>query len=252
MMDRNLCATAGGFPGNDASQLEFAKRTGYLYYWGRKDPFFGSVDGTDNEINVIYDGDGVATGLKFIDYSKVPQTDNNTMLWTIQNPTSIILNNFSWYNGNEKSDLLKLYDNEGVKTLYDPCPKGWTIPYKTALENCNINTAQWFNNNGSFASTGNQHSKAGRLYNVAGQTSVSNPITIHNSAWYPATAFRSRTDGLLRSPTNGYLGTRTMETDGNTHTYYRIYYVGFTKSSWNLENKIGYIGEPYPFRCVQN
>ncbi|WP_369983127.1 DUF4906 domain-containing protein [Parabacteroides segnis] len=249
MMDRNLCATAGGFPGNDASQLEFAKRTGFLYYWGRKDPFFGSVDGTDNEINVIYDGNGVATSLKFITYSEVPLTNDNTMLWTIQNPTSIIFGTTSWYNGSEGADLLKLYDNGGVKTLYDPCPNGWTIPYKTALDNCNINTAQWFNSNGTFAPTGSQHSKAGRLYNVTGQTSVSNPITIHNSAWFPTIAYRSMTDnGQLKSSKNGYLGTRTMTLAGGN---YRFYYVGFTFKMWGLNNVLGYIAEPDPFRCVQ-
>lgn len=237
MMDRNLCATAGGYPENNASQLEYAKRIGYLYYWGRKDPFFGSVDGTNNEINVIYDGDGVATSLDFINYSDVPQTNGNTMSWTIQNPTSIILNNNSWYNGSEQEDLLKLYDNKGVKTLYDPCPNGWTIPYKTVLDNCNTSTAKWTSG-----------ILSGRLYNVSRQTSIANPITIHNSAWYPTTAFRTKTTGQLQSPTNGYLGTRTMSlTSGN----YRIYYVGFTNSSWRLENILGYIGEPYPFRCIQ-
>ncbi|MCD8182303.1 MAG: hypothetical protein LUE99_03590 [Bacteroides sp.] len=69
-MDCFLCAMAGGFPGKDASVLEFAKRIGYLYYWGRKDPFFGSVDGTTNEIDVIYDAQGYSLTLPKIPYNK--------------------------------------------------------------------------------------------------------------------------------------------------------------------------------------
>lgn len=41
IMDRNLCATAGGFPGENASLLEFAKRIGYLFYWGARTRSWG-------------------------------------------------------------------------------------------------------------------------------------------------------------------------------------------------------------------
>lgn len=52
VMDRNLCAMAGGFPGENASLLDFAKRIGYLYCWGRKDPF--SDQSMEQRMNLIY------------------------------------------------------------------------------------------------------------------------------------------------------------------------------------------------------
>ena len=64
----SLCALGGGFPGKNASNLEFGNRIGYIYYWGRKDPFFGSIDGTANEKDVIYNADGEAISLECVNY----------------------------------------------------------------------------------------------------------------------------------------------------------------------------------------
>ena len=109
IMDRNLCATAGGFPGENASLLEFAKRIGYLFYWGRKDPFLGSIDGTANELNVIYDGEGRGVKLGKVAYSNITLVNGNTLQYVIEHPDHIITgsgsdqNNSrcSWYSLNE-------------------------------------------------------------------------------------------------------------------------------------------------------
>lgn len=250
MMDRNLCATAGGFPGTDAFSLDYGRRIGYLYQWGRKDPFFGSVDGTTNEINVIYDGDGTATQLKKVSYSTVLLTDGNALAWAIRNPMSFIMGNASWYNGSESADVYrKLYENGGKKSLYDPCPDGWTVPDKIAFDGCTMNNAYWYNSDGTFTAKGKgNHTKGGRLYNLSGSAGVPVPPTIHTTAWYPTTAFRSYSNGVLSASQNGYLGTRTLALVGSA---YRYYYVRFGINEWTMTNGGGQIAEPVPYRCVQ-
>lgn len=250
IMDRNLCATAGGFPGADASSLEFGRRMGYLYEWGRKEPFFGSVDGTNNEINVIYQGDGTATGLKKIVYAEGLKTDGNTLPWTIQNPMSLLIGNASWYNGTEKQDVYRiLYENNGKKSLYDPCPDGWTIPDKSIFDGTGKSHAYWYDSDGTFTENGQgNHSKAGRLYNIAGNTGVPSPQTIHNTAWYPTTAYRAYQNGILTNSQNGYLGSRTLASYGGN---YRYYYLRFGRTEWTMTNAGGQIAEPVPYRCIQ-
>ena len=250
MMDRNLCAVGGGFPGKDASSLDFGKRIGYVHYWGRKDPFFGSVDGTDNEKDIIYDGDGEAISLGFVPYSKIPLTDGNTLAWVIEHPKDIIIGNMSWYNGTESTNAyLALWDNQGKKTLYDPCPNGWTIPDKSIVDGINTANAYWFNSDGNFVQNGGDHTKGGRLYNTSGNTGIPSLQTIHNTAWFPTTAWRDNSTGALTKPENGYIGSRNMTLYSGG---YRFYYSKYAKSEWrnNLQEG-GHTGESCSFRCIQ-
>ena len=247
MMDRNLCATGGGFPGSDASNLEFAKRYGYQYQWGRKDPFFCSVDGTTNEIKVIYNGDGEATAIKLTDYSASMLVDGNSIAWSIQHPMDFIKDNASWYNGNHGSGAhCLLYDNNGKKTLYDPCPNGWTIPYKSTITGITVSNANWYD--GSFKARGSAYAiKGGRLHNLSGSNGVPDPITVHNTAWFSVTSFRSYTNGSLGAPTNGYIGFRDIATSGNC--YY--YYLRENNDAWTITNGSGQVAESVPYRCIQ-
>ncbi|WP_455640615.1 DUF4906 domain-containing protein [Parabacteroides sp.] len=108
IMDRDLGAIRS--MRSTTGKLDAARTFGMLYQWGRKDPMFGSADGTSNEIDIIFDGEGVSTGVA---RSSGISTDN-----TIANPstfyTSGNLPNNSW--GPE------------TKTIYDPCPQGWRVP----------------------------------------------------------------------------------------------------------------------------
>lgn len=251
MMDRNLCATAGGFPGSDASNIEFAKRYGYQYQWGRKDPFFCSVDGTTNEIKVIYNGDGETTFVDKVAYGEDNMVQNgNTLSWSIQHPMCFIKGNNSWYNGNESSSVYQnLFNNDGQKTLYDPCPNGWTLAYKSSVDGINKSSAYWLDDDGRFSETGGENTtKGGRLYNLSGKSGVPDLITIHNTAWYPVTTFRSRNDGLLAAPRNGYYSFRDLGKYGN---YYRYFYIREGPLEWTVVNDGGYIAESVAFRCIQ-
>lgn len=258
IMDRNLCATAGGFPGENASLLEFARRIGYLYYWGRKDPFLGSTDGTANELNVIYDGEGRGVQLGKVAYSNITLVNGNTLQYVIEHPDHIITGSSSdqnqskcsWYSLNETTaDYQYLYNNS--KTLYDPCPAGWKIPHQTVYNGWGKSQAYWFNVNGTFVENGSTHDRGGRLYNVSGGNGVPSPRTEDNTAWFPVTAYRSFSDGKLifNGSAAGYEGTNTIAKNGNN---YRIYYTKIAAGELSTPNNAwGMIGEPYPFRCVQ-
>jgi hypothetical protein len=258
IMDRNLCATAGGFPGENASLLEFARRIGYLYYWGRKDPFLGSTDGTANELNVIYDGEGRGVQLEKVAYSDITLVNGNTLQYVIEHPDHIITGSSSdqnqskcsWYSLNETTaDYQYLYNNS--KTLYDPCPAGWKIPHQTVYNGWGKNQAYWFDANGTFMESGSAHERGGRLYNVSGGNGVPSLRTEDNTAWFPVTAYRSFSDGKLifNGSAAGYEGTNTIAKNGNN---YRIYYTKIAAGELSTPNNAwGMIGEPYPFRCVQ-
>ncbi len=248
MTDRNLCALGGGFPGKNASNLEFGNRIGYIYYWGRKDPFFGSIDGTANEKDVIYNADGEAISLECVNYSEIPKTDGNTLAWVIEHPKDIIIGTLSWYNDSETTDAsVFLWDNQGKKTLYDPCPDGWMIPDKSVVNDINTANAYWFNANGNFVQNGSSHTKGGRLYNISGTPGIPTPQTIHNTVWFPVTAWRG--NGVLTQPDQGYLGFRNMTLYSG---YYRFFYSRYSNNEWtnNLQEG-GRTGESNPFRCVQ-
>lgn len=123
-----------------------AKSYGLLYQWGRKDPFPGSP--TPN-------GDVSTTGVKLYDISgnevkitisSTTDDTNNTLEYSIANPSVFIsnkahetktkdwlklelANNALWGNpkGAEK-DEENNYPNKGEKSIFDPCPVGWRVP----------------------------------------------------------------------------------------------------------------------------
>lgn len=229
-----------------------------MYYWGRKDPFLGSTDGTANELNVIYDGEGRGVQLEKVAYSDITLVNGNTLQYVIEHPDHIITGSSSdqnqskcsWYSLNETiADYQYLYNNS--KTLYDPCPAGWKIPHQTVYNGWGKNQAYWFNVNGTFVENGSTHDRGGRLYNVSGGNGVPSPRTEDNTAWFPVTAYRSFSDGKLifNGSAAGYEGTNTIAKNGNN---YRIYYTKIAAGELSTPNNAwGMIGEPYPFRCVQ-
>lgn len=150
IMDRNLGATAGGFPGKNATSSEFAKRYGVEYEFGRKDPFFCSVDGTQTNKNVIYDGFG--NGLEIITISAGAsgvQKDGTTLEYAIRNPYTYIHSgaNKSWYSttASRLNEVISFWQTDNfTKVLYNPCPDGWMIPHINFAQSINVN-----NENGS-------------------------------------------------------------------------------------------------------
>lgn len=246
MMDRNLCASAGGFPGKDASIIEFAKRTGYLYPWGRKDPFFSTVDGTNREIDVIYDGDGYSLTMPRQAYSSIDKPNGNTLLFTIQHPDTYITGVQSWYNGSFNQDYAFLWNknNNGSKSIYDPCPEGWKIPHKDVYANINKNNALWFNGTSFIQGNGSNFGQGGRLYNLSGSNGLPQTVTEHNTCWLPLTAFRATNGNLASSNSYGYLSAYQLVSGKN-------YYIKYGTVEITLTNSSGNPNEPCSTRCVQ-
>ncbi|MCD8182302.1 MAG: hypothetical protein LUE99_03585 [Bacteroides sp.] len=159
---------------------------------------------------------------------------------------TIITGTLDWYHNNE-GDAAYQYLYNDSKTLYDPCPAGWKIPFRTIYSQWNVNQAYWFNSNGDFVVTGGSHDRGGRLYNISGANGLPDFVSIHNTAWFPVTAFRGSGDGNLAQSGNpaGYIGTNTL---AKASAGYRIYYVKLDKSQMGTSsNTYGYINEPYPF-----
>lgn len=235
IMDRNLGATAGDYPGTEVSSIDFFKRAGFQYFWGRKDPFFGIVDGTTNEIDIIYNGEGYSLSLPRTTCSNNLMVNGNMMQYTIQHPNEIITSTGSWYDNNPKGQKhVSLYDE--LKTLYDPCPAGWKIAPKDAFTGLNAENTFWHQK---------EVNVAGRLYNISGGTTEPNPITIHNSAWFPVAGNRAGNTGNLKSSSTGYIGTSTTGTNN-----YAYYYLRFYSGSFELVPGAT-MSDPAPFRCIQ-
>lgn len=125
IMDRNLGATS-----SDPNQ--FMSTLGAYYQFGRKDPFI--FDTSDLKIPSP-NGQTQEVNLK----KKIGQV---LKAEAVQNPTTFILpidineeiisfENADWLKTGSNNDALWYNkDQETTKTLYDPCPAGWRLPYK--------------------------------------------------------------------------------------------------------------------------
>lgn len=247
-MDRNLGATAGDFPGKDASVIEFIRRAGVVYQWGRKDPMFNSVDGTTNEKNVVYDGFANPINMDKPKYNAATMlVDGNTLKYTIQHPFTFICGADHWYSGGASTAYHELWAKGGIKTIYDPCPDGWRTPDKEIWRNITVDNAYWFNNNNTFVRTGSAHTRGGRLYSLNGTTGAPPvSISIHNYCWFPASGYRAKANGNIGAPTNGYLYPFNVDTGNN-----RAWYIRYSGGEFSLISNGGYISESQAVRCVQ-
>lgn len=125
-MDRNL--------GANANATNIDESFGYLYQWGRKDPICLYGDKAK-----IYDISGTQiinnnqTAVKPVPSGYV---GNFNLVNTIYNPTIFYSSNDgyeSWYTNLKKTNPMRdlnfaLWDEDGHKTPFDPCPQGWRVP----------------------------------------------------------------------------------------------------------------------------
>ena len=100
------------------------ERSGYstLYQWGRKDAFPGTDDIPEGSFNKNGgDNMSLANGIKHPDtfYAGTTGFRIHPNLWTMKFPATID----EYYGG----------DFHAVKTIYDPCPVGFTIPGQSAF-----------------------------------------------------------------------------------------------------------------------
>ena len=175
-MDRNLGATTAS--NNDGSM-------GFLYQWGRKDPFTGPYSnlGFTTALMTTRPVDAITSEMM---YDPDEKHSTATMDWSIKNPTVIvdIEQGGSWdnsYTANWGDD---------TKTMYDPCPAGWRVAAAADFDGLTKkstddwdNTHHWFDEQTDFKIGG-----TGRRYYATG--SSSHIVESSQTARYWARDFR--------------------------------------------------------------
>lgn len=104
-MSRNLGALVDA--SMDGTSVESA---GLLYQWGRKDPFVGTGDFSTGAPAAVSGVSMTKSGAQM------------TVADAVKNPTT-----FADYNGSWTDSSENLWDSQ--KTMYDPCPPGYRVPY---------------------------------------------------------------------------------------------------------------------------
>jgi len=149
-MDRNLGATTAekGTPQN----------LGFIYQWGRKDPFPGaSVTSAATTTAIpIYDKTGTAltegtTGTGVIYGTVITSTPNAGILNSIRNPLTYFTSTVNYKDWctigtNGRNDLWggSSTTTATKKTVYDPCPPGWRVPvFNTTSPFLNLSSSSW-------------------------------------------------------------------------------------------------------------
>ena len=191
-MDRNLGATTN--TGTTAY--------GMYYQWGRKDPFpqgvvTGTIAGTGNFAN---------TG------------SQATIATTITAPMTFYYGTSDW-NSSPNANLWNNTDN--TKTIYDPCPVGWRVPY-------------WA---GGSTSPWNGLSTTGGSWNSG--------YTWSSIGYYPAAGTRTNNAGTLYRV--GIIGYYWSATVYSTISYY-LYEISGSVGPTGYASRAG----GFSVRCVKN
>ena len=137
-MDRNLGATSTT-PG-DLGAL------GLMYQWGRKDPFLGCGSVTKNVI-------AKSNGPEWQYVSRSSET--GTMEYVNSHPMTFVKSDADWCSESDcprwSCDYCYPFDE---KTIYDPCPNGWSLPrgdaWTTFVKDFELGKHEWAIDNGYF------------------------------------------------------------------------------------------------------
>lgn len=235
IMDRNLGAIRNTYSLN--STLDAARAFGMLYQWGRKDPIPGSLDGSNRETDMLYNGYGEALTLL--------KNGTANLDYTIKNP--MIFCPYLYLNGNS-------WNSSGSKTIYDPCPYGWKVPDMTGDDKKNIFK--------DFAMGTNSKMLAGGSWSlvevkpVENNYAVSNGFLYSDEVWFPQFSLRELGNGILRDPWREGPGGKFIMPSftmwGASANGEKGYYIEFNTSIGNLPSAT-VSNKAYGFgvRCVQ-
>ena len=127
-MTRNLGALSDDYDASGSAK-------GFVYQWGRKDPFPSGSGWIDRAPITVYDGDGKEAPSLFRT-EEVAKTSN--LAEAIAHPTTYYSGTrddgqfgpYDWLTTDASAMNDRLWettDNSG-KTLFDPCPPGWRVP----------------------------------------------------------------------------------------------------------------------------
>ena len=162
MMDRNLGALSAT-PG-------VVSANGLLYQWGRKDPFPGTG---------VLSGSTAAKVAGTAVTTVAQTTDNGTVEYATAHPTQFIYKSSNDWLVTSDASLW----SAGAKTVFDPCPAGYHIPFANAISGFTVDNTEW------------DGTRKGRSITVNGQT-----------VWFPAPGTRASGSGSLQNGgTTGYI-----------------------------------------------
>lgn len=201
IMDRNLGAQIA----SNMRVKDPVEAFGLYYQYGRKDPFpfrgaiYQHSSSTYSDKYKLYEIDGQTT------VSWSPSIKNVTHNEATNNPTTTYVTNSYWttktttYTWNNPVAL-----STNQKSIFDPCPPGWTIPYKEAFEFVNrINWAEKTDVRG-YAYVYLSDTKKAAHGTLRTCTMITLPKTDLSSfglsACFPAQGFVSPVDGKLVPP----------------------------------------------------
>jgi hypothetical protein len=227
---------------------------GFVYQWGRKDPFFGGDGATnetaDNILSVARNNTIVNTGASWSVNATTGTVDMAT-----KNPMTFICNSSS--SADHPADWLSVSDptlwSGTEKTDYDPCPYGYKVPGKNDLVRTLHSAAQTQNDLIYFSYQGRRY---WNYYYYNGGSVTAWPAAGMRQGRNRSALLGNRGAQLLYSGTdadNGsciYWTSSPFEIGGNTLSggSYRIYTSGETLYS---EDDYGDNADAYPVRCVK-
>ena len=154
-------------------------------------------------------------------------SSTNTLSYAIQNPLTFITSGSDWYTDNLTYQNNILWSDGGIKGIYNPCPKGWTIPSDGAYEDFLTNVFLPYIQ-GIQISSSNYSVTNGRLYNQI--------------AWYPSAGYYSLSCSLSSVGYGGFYWLKDIVENNAARIFYTPYSVTHTPI---------YRGNGYPIRCVQ-
>lgn len=235
MMDRNLGALRNTY--STTSTLDAARAFGMLYQWGRKDPIPGSLDGSNRETDMLYNGYGETLIL--------PKNGIANLDYTIKNPMefcpNLTLDGNSW-------------NLSASKTIYDPCPYGWKVPDMTGDDKKNIFKDFAMGTNSKMLAGGKWYEN--KVPSSEAYYAVSNGFLYSDEVWFPQFSLREFSAGILRDPwregPGGKFVMPTFTMWGASANGGYGYYIEFNTSINNLPTA-NVSNKAYGFgvRCVQ-
>lgn len=157
LMDRNLGALTNA--------RGKATSYGFVYQWGRKDPFTGAAALASNTLMASR---GINTPV-----STAQTDDNGTIEFSIAEPYTFIYKSSKDWLINSDATLW----SASSKTVYDPCPPGYHVPFANALDGLTDAQVAWDATNKGrgctingkdlwFPAGGNRASGSGSITNV--------------------------------------------------------------------------------------
>lgn len=129
-MDRNVGALTTVYGGNGVID---PRSIGNVYMWGRKDAYAGLDQ--NGELKAMYDINGQSVEREFVlteEVNNIPNAIANPMkVYYMKYTSGSKLNTYSWmtndYTQFPEETMKTLWDNNGKKSIYDPCPTGYKV-----------------------------------------------------------------------------------------------------------------------------